>query len=113
MILSAGCPPWPPDQTSDPAEDRRSYTTPRDMTLHVACEFKPLQGCLGVGRLDDLEPCLVENISHEHADEGFIIHHKNFAVFGAVRHGENAGSEGPFLPCRSNFQGALSSLAET
>ena len=32
MILSSGCPPCPPDQTSDPAEDRRSYTTPRDTT---------------------------------------------------------------------------------
>ena len=31
MIPSSGSPLWAPD-SSDPAEDRRSYTTPRDMT---------------------------------------------------------------------------------
>ena len=30
MILSSGCPPWRPEQPSDPAEHRRSYTSPRD-----------------------------------------------------------------------------------
>src|SRR5689334_4393999 len=29
MIPSSGCPPWHPDRTSDPAEDRPSYTTRR------------------------------------------------------------------------------------
>src|SRR5690242_17202893 len=28
------CPPWQPDQASDPTEDRRSYTTPRG-TIHL------------------------------------------------------------------------------
>lgn len=27
MIRSSGCPQWPPEPTSDPTEDRRSYTT--------------------------------------------------------------------------------------
>lgn len=27
MIRSSSCPPWPPEPTSDPTEDRRSYTT--------------------------------------------------------------------------------------
>ena len=33
MIRSSSCPPWPPEPTSDPTEDRRSYTTPGDVTL--------------------------------------------------------------------------------
>ncbi|MFN8831451.1 MAG: barstar family protein [Labrys sp. (in: a-proteobacteria)] len=32
MIRSSSCPPWRPEPTSDPTEDRRSYTTPRDVT---------------------------------------------------------------------------------
>jgi hypothetical protein len=36
MIPCSGCPLWRPDQTSDPAEDRRSYTTPKDTTQHGA-----------------------------------------------------------------------------
>ncbi len=40
MIPCSGCPPWPPDQTSDPAEDRLSYTTPRDTTEGVFREMK-------------------------------------------------------------------------
>ena len=29
MILSSGCPRWPSEQSSNPAEDRHSSTTPR------------------------------------------------------------------------------------
>ena len=32
MIRSSSCPPWRPEPTSDPTEDRRSYTTPGDVT---------------------------------------------------------------------------------
>ena len=33
MIRSSSCPPWQPEPTSDPTEDRRSYTTPWDVTI--------------------------------------------------------------------------------
>ncbi len=33
MIRSSSCPPWRPEPTSDPTEDRRSYTTPGDVTI--------------------------------------------------------------------------------
>ena len=33
MIRSSSCPPWPHDPTSDPTEDRRSYTTPGGTTV--------------------------------------------------------------------------------
>src|SRR5919206_3482026 len=29
MIPSSACPPWPSEQSSNPTEDRHSYTTPR------------------------------------------------------------------------------------
>jgi len=36
MIRSSSYPPWRPEPTSDPSEDRRSYTTPGDVTIAEA-----------------------------------------------------------------------------
>ena len=42
MIRSSSCPPWPPEPTSDPTEDRRSYTTRWGTTIFTIFMSKPL-----------------------------------------------------------------------
>ena len=73
MIRSSSCPPWPHDPTSDPTEDRRSYTTPGGTTGGSRC-----QGVNG----DRL------------TTKGSLFFDKGFIAEGAIRlHGATIGGD--------------------